>query len=34
MTDLLARIDSITATQIQDVALELFAPDRLQLLIL
>ena len=34
MTDLLARIDSITATQIQDVAQELFAPDRLQLLIL
>ena len=34
MSDLLARIDSITATQIQDVAQELFAPDRLQLLIL
>lgn len=34
MTDLLARIDSITATQIQDVAQELFAQDRLQLLIL
>ena len=34
MTDLLARIDGITATQIQEVAQELFAPDRLQMLIL
>ncbi len=30
--DLLLRIDSITAQQLQDVSQELFAPDRLQLL--
>ena len=34
MTDLLARIDGITATQIQGVAQELFVPDQLRLLIL
>ena len=34
MTDLLARIDAVTASQIQAVAQDLFAPDRLQLLTL
>ena len=34
ISDLLARIDSITAPQIQQVAQELFAPDHLQQLIL
>jgi predicted Zn-dependent peptidase len=32
--DLLQRIDAITAPQIQEVAQELFAPERLQQLIL
>ena len=34
ITDLLLRIDAITAAQLQDVAQELFTPDRLQLLML
>ena len=34
IADLLVHIDAITASQIQDVAQELFAPDRLQLLMI
>ena len=34
ISDLLVRIEAITAPQLQDVAQELFAPDRLQLLML
>ena len=34
ITDLLVRIDAITAAQLQDVAQDLFAPSRLQLLTL
>ena len=34
ISDLLVRIEAITASQLQDVAQELFAPDRLQLLML
>ena len=34
ISELLLRIDAITSTQIQDVAQQLFAPDKLQLLML